>query len=60
MAKQQLEVTLTLRLWDTCKKTDDDWHIKELERIAGMVSEGFTAGEIVGDHDETGWWELSA
>lgn len=59
MAKAQREVSLTLRLWDTNRHTDSEWYVSELERISGMIADGFTSGEIIGNRDETGWWEIN-
>ena len=55
----QTEFTLKLRVWDCSHETAAEIAQAELERIAGMVAEGFSSGEIIGDNDERGWWEFS-
>lgn len=55
----QSEFVLTIRQWDRTAKSDPDWHHKEFERIAGMIAEGYTSGEIVGHDEEPGWWDLT-
>ncbi|MCZ4270742.1 hypothetical protein [Maritalea porphyrae] len=47
--------TLSISMFDT--PLNDDQLADEMERIAGMVREGFTSGEIIRE-DQRGWWDI--
>lgn len=39
---------------------DEDVLNDEIERIAAMVADGYTSGEVVGTEDTSnGWWTLT-
>lgn len=55
----QSAFTLTIRQWDRTAESDPEWYEKELLRIADMIADGYTSGEVVGENDESGWWDFS-
>jgi hypothetical protein len=59
MAQEQTEATFTLRGWGH-QAPNDEALANELERIARMVREGYTAGEAFMDEDYPGrgWWDM--
>lgn len=58
MSQKQAEYTLKVRVWGESVPDDGDWHCAEFERIAAMIAEGYSSGEVIQDGTAGGWWEL--
>lgn len=57
MPNNKVEFALKIELCDIADEDPSDIIDDELPRIAKMVSEGFTSGEIITENG-SGWWSL--